>query len=331
MTETALEYPGVASEAPPQPSGRRRRPLLPRWLGTVLGNRKAALGVAILTFFILVGLVGQLFLPGNPMVPDYSSAPMLGPSAAHPFGTDQESRDVFRQMVAGTLPTLFIGFALAVLATALGVIGVVGGYVGGWVDELLNMVTNIFLVIPAFPLVIVVASWIQVKNDLPAILIIALTSWPWGARVLRSQTLSLRQRDFVQAAIVSGESSWRIILREILPNMISLVVSGLIGLVVVAVGSVAGLAFLGLGNLNEANWFNILYWAQSASALQQGAWWTFVIPGCAIALIGVACALINYGIDEISNPRLGTVRAERRQPVKTSMPPVAAAGEATAP
>ncbi len=234
---------------------------------------------------------------------------MAAPSAAHPFGTDQQSRDIFRQMVEGTRPTLFIGFSVALVGTLLGLIGMVGGYAGGWFDEVISLVTNIFLVIPAFPLVIVISSWIQVKNDIPMILVIGLTSWAFGARVLRSQTLSLRQRDYVQAAIVSGESHWRIILDEILPNMTSLVVSGFIGLVITAMGSAAGLFFLGLGNISgEANWFTILYWAQNASALQQGAWWDFVIPGLAIALVAVACALINYGIDEVSNPRLGAGR-----------------------
>jgi peptide/nickel transport system permease protein len=275
----------------------------------VLSNRKALVGVSILALLILIAIIAPLIAPGDPLAPDYSSPPMAAPSAAHPFGTDQQSRDIFRQMVNGTRPTLFIGFSVALVGTLLGILGMVGGYAGGWFDEVISLVTNIFLVIPAFPLVIVISSWIQVKNDIPMILVIGLTSWAFGARVLRSQTLSLRQRDYVQAAIVSGESHWRIILSEILPNMISLVVSGFIGLVITAMGSAAGLFFLGLGNIaGEANWFTILYWAQNSSALQQGAWWDFAIPGIAIALVAVACALINYGIDEVSNPRLGAGR-----------------------
>ena len=129
--------------------------------------------------------------------------------------------------------------------------------------------------------------------------------------MLRSLTLSMRQRDFVQAAIVSGEAHWRIVVFEILPNMISLFIAGMIGLVTGAVGYAASLAFLGLGNLNEADWFTILYWAQQNSALEQGAWWTFAIPGGAICLLGLSTTLINYGIDEISNPRLRMVRRKR--------------------
>jgi peptide/nickel transport system permease protein len=328
MTETALGTPAGVERPAARPTPPWRRLSLPSWLDQVLSNRKAALGVAILAFFVLVALVGPFIWPGNPSLPNYSSPPMSPPSAAHWFGTDQQSHDVFLQMIDGTRPTLIVGFSVAILATLLSLVGMIGGYAGGWVDELVTLVTNIFLVIPAFPLIIVLASWIQVKNDAPIILVIALTSWAFGARVLRSQTLTLRRRDYVEAAIVSGESSWRIIFFEILPNMTSLVVSGLIGLVVVGVGSAAGLQFLGLGNLAEVNWFTILYWAQQASALQQGAWWTFVIPGGAIALVGVACALINYGIDEISNPRLRLAKGTAAPRRSTSAPSMAPAQEA---
>lgn len=335
ITQTEVDTPGTGAEAPEPgnatlPRSRALSLGVPRWIRLILADRKAAVGVAILAFFVLVAIFGPLIWPGDPATPDYTSPPMSPPSAAHWFGTDQQSHDVFRQMVDGTRPVLFLGFSIAILATALGFIGIVGGYVGGWVDDLLNLITNVFLVIPAFPLIIVLSAWIHVKNDLPIIAVIGLTSWPWGARVLRSQTLSLRQRDFVQAAIVSGESTWRIVFRVILPNMTSLVVSGLIGLVVVAVGSAAGLQFLGLGNLAEVNWFTILYWAQNASALQQGAWWTFVIPGAAIALLGVACSLINYGIDEISNPRLRVEKMKTARPARGRAAPVAATAEGRA-
>ncbi len=299
---------------------------------SILSNRKAALGVFILAFFVLVAIVGPIIWQGDPSAPNYSGAPLQSPSAAHWFGTDQQSHDIFLQMVYGTRPVLFIGFSIALLATVLAGIGTLGGYVGGWVDDALNLLTNVFLVIPAFPLVIVLASWIQVKNDIPLILVVTLTSWPWGARVLRSQTLSLRERDFVQAALVSGEGTWRVVTREILPNMISIVMGNFIGTVIAAVGSAAGLYFLGLGNLSEVNWFTILYWAQQSSALQQGAWWTFVIPGCAIAAVGVACALINYGIDEVSNPRLRMekVKPARKRAASASSMTTAEAGKAVA-
>jgi peptide/nickel transport system permease protein len=309
--------PATAAADLPSAPQPHERPILLAWLRQILSNRKALVGVIILLVFVLIAVFARLIAPGDPLTADYTSGPPLsGTSAGHIFGTDQESRDIFRQMVDGTEPVLFIGFSVAIVGTLLSFVGVVGGYAGGWIDEAVSLVTNVFLVIPSFPLVVVLSAWVQVQNDYPMILVISLTSWAFGARVLRSQALSIRQRDFVMAAIVSGESHWRIVLREILPNMISLVVSGFIGLVVTAMGSAAGLFFLGLGNISgEANWFTILYWAQNAQALERGAWWAFAIPGVAIALVVVACSLINYGIDEISNPRLARTRdlARRRR------------------
>ncbi len=260
------------------------------------------------------------------MASDYSAPPQQPPSAAHWFGTDQQNHDIFLQMVYGTRSSLALGFSIGALATLLSIlIGMSAGYFGGWVDEILSLLTNIVLVIPSLPLIIVLASWVQVKNDVPIVAIIGLTSWAWGARVLRSQTLTMRRKDFVLASQVSGESGWRIVLREILPNMTSLVVSGFIGTTVYAIGAAAGLYFLGFGNLAEVNWFSILYWAQNSSALQTGAWWTFVIPGGAIALVGTALSLINFGIDEISNPRL---RVEKVKPAaRAAMRPAPVAAE----
>jgi len=298
-------------ETPPSPRATRRlrRIGLPRPLAVILSDRKAAAGVGILAFFIVIAVVGPLIWRGDPLASDYTAVPQQPPSAAHWFGTDQQSHDIFLQMVDGTRPTLFFGAAIGVCATALSiVVGVSAGYFGGWVDEILSLIMNIFLVIPSLPAMIVLGSWIHTRSDWPVIAVISAFGWAGTARVLRSQALSLRQRDFVVAAVVIGESGWRITLGEVMPNMISLVAHGFIGAVMGGIGAAAGLQFLGIGNLAEVNWFTILYWAQNAAALQTGAWWTFVIPGCAIALVGLSCALINYGIDEISNPRLRTER-----------------------
>lgn len=322
------EVPSPAGAAPVA-VGRTVAINWPRGLQALLTDRKAVLGVAILAFFILVAICGPLIWPGNPMASDYTATPQQPPSAAHWFGTDQQSHDIFLQMVYGTWPSLALGFSIGLAATVLSVlVGMSAGYFGGWVDEILSLITNIALVIPSLPLIIVLASWVQVKNDVPIIAIIALTSWAWGARVLRSQTLSVRRKDFVLASQVSGEAGWRIVLGEVLPNMTSLVVSGFIGTTVFAIGAAAGLYFLGFGNLSEVNWFTILYWAQNSSALQTGAWWTFVIPGAAIALLGTALSLINFGIDQISNPRLRTEKVKAATRPAMLPTPVASAGEA---
>jgi len=329
MTEDAdgLEGPGGGAPAPAAPFLVRRtlRLGIPEWLARIARNRKAAVGLGLLAFFILVAIFAPLVWTGDPSASDFTAAPMQAPSAAHWLGTDHLNHDIFLQMINGARPTLALGFAIGLIATALSIlVGMCAGFFGGWVDELLSLLINIFLVIPGLPLIIVLASWIQVKNDIPIIIIISLTAWAGGARVLRSQTLSMRSKDFVQAAIVRGEPGWRIVLREVLPNMTSLVVSGLIGTTVYAIGAAAGLAFLGLGNISEVSWFTILYWAQNSGALESGAWWTFVIPGMAIALVGTALALINYGIDEISNPRLRVDKVKKSHSALTPTPTASA-------
>lgn len=300
--------------------------LFPRWFRILFSNPRARIGLTIISFFVFIAIFGPLIWHGDPLAADYTGLPQQGPSARHWLGTDQQSHDIFRQLVYGTRPTLILGFSIGALATAVAVvIGMTAGYFGGLVDDVLSLLTNVFLVIPTIPLMIVLAAWLKVRSDLAIIAVISLTSWAFGARVFRSQTLSLREREFALAAVVRGESKIRIALIEILPNMISLVVSGLIGTTVFAIGTAAGLQFIGLGNLSEVNWFTILYWAKNTSSLETGAWWTFVPPGLAIALFGMGCTFVNYGIDQISNPRLQHARKQlRRGPLPLRSPRTAA-------
>lgn len=285
----------------------------PRWVRLLVANRKARIGLIIIGFFIFVAIFGPALVHGNPHASDYTGLPEQAPSARHWLGTDQQSHDIFTQLVYGTRPTLILGFSIGAIATAIAVlIGMTAGYFGGFVDEALSLIMNVFLVIPTIPLMIVLAAWLQVRSDLSIIVVISLTSWAFGARIFRSQTLSLRERDFALAAVVRGESRIRIALVEVLPNMMSLVVSALIGTTVFAIGTAAGLQFIGLGNVSEVNWFTILYWAQNTSSLETGAWWTFLPAGLAIAVFGMGCTFINYGIDQISNPRLESVRKQLR-------------------
>jgi peptide/nickel transport system permease protein len=300
--------------------------LLPRWFRILFSNPRARIGLTIIGFFVFIAIFGPMIWHGDPLAADYTGLPQQGPSARHWLGTDQQSHDIFRQMVYGTRPTLILGFSIGAIATVVAVvIGMTAGYFGGFVDDVLSLLTNVFLVIPTIPLMIVLAAWLKVRSDLAIIAVISLTSWAFGARVFRSQTLSLREREFALAAVVRGESKIRVVLVEILPNMISLVVSGLIGTTVFAIGTAAGLQFIGLGNLSEVNWFTILYWAKNTSSLETGAWWTFVPPGLAIALFGMGCTFVNYGIDQISNPRLQHARKQlRRGPLRIRLTRTAA-------
>jgi peptide/nickel transport system permease protein len=177
-------------------------------------------------------------------------------------------------------------------------------FLGGAWDELLSLVTNVFLVIPALPLLIVLLGYLQTKGQAATILVLSVLGWPWGARVIRAQTLAIRNRDFVAASRETGERTWRIIVFEIVPNEVSLIAASFVNTVLYAIGASVALAFIGVTNLNSWSLGTMLYWAQSQQALQLGAWWWFVPPGLAVALIGTALVLVNTGIDELGNPRL---------------------------
>ncbi len=301
QTQTAIPSLGV------RPRTRRLR--LPSFLQSILRNRKATVGLLILTFFVLVAIFAPVIYPGDPnrMV----GRPHEAPSAAHPFGTSRQGQDIFGQTVHGARTTLLVGFITGTVIISLCIlVGITAGYVGGLVDEVLSLLMNIFLVLPGLPLIIVVAGWIQQPGPLTVVLVLSFTSWAYGARVLRSQTLILRNSEFVAAARVVGEPTWRIILLEILPNMTSLVVSSWIGAVLYVILTEATLSYIGLGNPTSVSWGTTLYWAQNNQALLTKAWWTFIPPGTCIALVGISLTLINYGIDEVTNPRLRTEGAK---------------------
>ena len=196
------------------------------------------------------------------------------------------------------------------------VVGVTAGYLGRLTDDLLSMLANFFLVLPALPLLIVIFGFLKTNqggDDMLIGVVIALTGWAWGARVLRAQTLSLRNRDYVDAARISGERSWRIITFEILPNLIPIVASSFLFTVLYAVGTYTALAFLGLVNPNHWSWGGELFYAQVAGGVSSGYWWLFIPPGLAVALLGTALALVNFGIDEFINPRLRAAGVSRRK------------------
>ncbi len=273
----------------------------------VTRNRKVAIGATILAIFVLIALLGPLLVHQDPnaLGPDTLEAP----SSTHWLGTTQTGQDVFTQLIDGTRTSIVLGFAIGILATTLSVlVGLTAGYFGGVIDDILSLITNVFLVLPAFALAVVMASYFPFKGPVQLGIIITITGWAWGARVLRAQTLSMRQRDFVEAARATGESTWRIISYEILPNEIAIIAASLLGTVTYAILAEIGFEFLGLGDVTIPSWGVMLFWAQNNDALLLGAWWWFVPPGFCAALVGAALAFINFGIDEAANPRL------RREP-----------------
>jgi peptide/nickel transport system permease protein len=301
--EVPVTQTGQPAATPAQPtSGRAARALL----RTILRNGKGTAGVLILGFFALVAIFAPVIAPGDPT--DFVSRPHQPPSAEFWFGTEGQGKDVFAQTVWGARNSLAVGFATGLLTTIVGVIiGMTAGYFGGRVDEILSLFTNVVLIIPGLPLLVVLASFLKPGMG-TIIFVLSIVGWAWGARVVRSQTLSLREKDFASAAIVSGESHWRIIFRELMPNLTSLIVGGLIGAVTYAIGAETALSFLGLTNVGQVSWGTNLYWAQNNAGLLVGAWWTIVPSGLCVALVAFALSLINYAMDEITNPRL---RAER--------------------
>lgn len=272
-------------------------------------NTRLLVGLGVVAFFTLVAVIGP-FLVHDANA--FSDAGYTAPSGRHWLGTTQTGQDVFAQLVVSTRSTLVIGAGAGLLATVVSVlVGITGGYAGGWVDEALSLASNVVLVLPGLPLVIVISAFLGNGGLLSVVVVIAVTSWAASARVLRAQTLSVRNRDYVLAAQASGEPAWRIVFVEIVPNELPIIVSQLIFATIFAVLTQAGLAFLGLGDINLLTWGNMLHFAQNDEALQTGAWWWFIPPGLCIALLGAGLALINFGLDEVLNPRLRTYRGRR--------------------
>lgn len=266
-------------------------------------NRKVTLGIVIVGFFLLVALLGPLFVHQDPTA--VSDDILDGPSAAHWLGTTLSGQDVFTQLIVGARASIALGFIAGGITTILSVaVGLISGYYGGALDEVFQLATNVFLVLPTLPLAILLAVYLPFNGTVTLGIVIVVTGWSWGARVLRAQTLSMCSRDYVEAARARGEGSLRIIFFEIFPNEIALVAAELLGTIIYAILAETGLEYIGLGNLNGISWGTMLFFAQNGSALLQGAWWWFLPPGLCIALLGAGLAYLNYGIDEVANPRL---------------------------
>jgi len=258
--------------------------------------------------------------PGTAFPANYYPLP-LPPSAAHWLGTTVFAQDVWSQVLASTQATLFVGLLAAAIATVLSVLfGVTAGYLGGGADEGLSLVANVFLAIPGLPLLIVLADYVPSAGSSALLVatIIAVTTWAYTARTLRAQTLSLRNRDFVEAARVSGESRLRIILVEVLPNLIPILAASFLFTTLSAIGAYVALAFLGLAGSPTSsppglwNWGEMLREGFANNAVRGGWWWWWAPPGLCVAFLGTGLALLNFGIDEFINPRLRAAGLSRR-------------------
>jgi peptide/nickel transport system permease protein len=293
---------------------------------------KAKIGAGLLAFFVLAAIIGPLVAPYDPST--QGTVTLGGPSAQHWFGTTQEGQDILSQVLTGIRLTLELAFLVGVIVTAASVLlGVTAAFLGGVWDDLLSLLMNVFLVIPALPLLVVLLGYWGNQGQTSIIVVLSLLGWPWGARVIRAQTLTIRGRDFIAASRETGEKSWRIIAFEIIPNEISLIAASFVNTVLYAIGASVALAFAGLTDVNSWSLGTILYWAQTDSALQTNAWWWIVPAGLAVALIGTSLVLLNSGIDEIGNPRLragrGTAKVAGHRIWATDPTPVLAQLEAS--
>jgi peptide/nickel transport system permease protein len=295
MTTAGILVDLSARPVSDQPVGRWRR--LPT---------KAKVGAVLLGIFVIIAIVGPFVSPYSPGYQNPSPAlSMQAPSAAHLLGTTQSGQDVLSQLLTGIGLTLVLAIVVGAVATALSVIvGVSAAYLGGVWDEVLMLIANVVLVLPALPLLIILLGYEPRQGLLATGVVLTALNWPWGARLIRAQTLAITNRDFVAAARETGERTWRILFSEIVPNEISLIAASFVNTVLFAIGASVALAFIGVADLNSYSLGTMLYWAQSQTAMQQGAWWWWAPPGIAVALMGTALVLLNFGIDELGNPRL---------------------------
>ncbi|HZC71470.1 MAG TPA: ABC transporter permease [Jatrophihabitans sp.] len=309
MSILSTQLPAETSVAPTagMPARRLRLPgpvlFVVRAVATLWTNGKARIGMVVFGCFVLMAVLAPAVAPHSPYSTDYP--PYLGPSGAHWFGTTGNGEDVFSQFLYGARVSLLVGLAAGLGATAVAaVLGLIAGYRPGVIDHLLSFVTNIALVLPGIPLMLILAAYFSSHSVWTIVLVVTLTAWATGARVIRSQAISLRTRDFVSSATFSGERLGRVVFREILPNMTSLVAANFLAAATAAVTAEASLEFLGLGNPATISWGTILYHAQQQNALLTGQWMMIFAPGLAIALLIMSLTLINFGVDALSNPRL---------------------------
>lgn len=272
---------------------------------------KTSIG-AILVIIILVLTIGaNLFTsidPTNRFAGAYHSAP----NHVHILGTTQLGNDAWAQTLFGGRKSILVGIFAGFLTVLLGIFfGISAGYFGGRYDSIVSTFINIIMVIPNIVLLLIVASLLGGVSPFLICIIIGLTSWPWNARVLRAQTMSIRNREFVYSAETLGESKLRIMFVEIMPNMLSMISSAFVSTIIYAIMASATLEFIGFGDPLSCTWGIMLFNAQKSGALTSGAWWELLGPISGIIIFGAGLTLINFSIDEVSNPKLKAQRIMR--------------------
>jgi peptide/nickel transport system permease protein len=275
----------------------------PSAISEVLRHRRAQVGFGIIAFFAILALAAPAIAPYSPYAFPAPGRPYAAPGPRFLLGTDYLGEDILSEIIYGGRVSIAVGLIVAFLASLVGtIVGVVAGYYKKTIDEVLMRGTDIVLILPSLPLMIILAAYLGPSLQ-TVILVLTVTSWPAVARVVRSQTLSLRERPFTDSARVVGASDFRIITKLLLPNLASIIAANAVLVVTSAIVGEAALDFIGLGDITVVSWGTMLYWAQ-AYALFNGAWWWVVTPGLCIILVGLAFVLISASIEDVFNPKL---------------------------
>jgi ABC-type dipeptide/oligopeptide/nickel transport system permease subunit len=270
-------------------------------------SRSGLLGLAILLFFVLTAIFAPILAPYDPY--KRVDRPILAPSSKYILGTNDIGQDIFSELIYGTRISLTIGFAAAFFTVIIGtIIGVVSGFLGGSVDEVLMRFTDVVMILPSIPLMILLMAIFGKQSFMIMILILSIMGWTGTARLVRSSTLSIKERIYVEAARAIGAGDGHIIAKHILPNVSPLIVATMIYAVAGAMMAEAGLAFLGLGDPSTKSWGMILHYAQTSGGwyanMGYPAWWWIIPPGLCVALTVASLVLIGQAMEEIINPRL---------------------------
>jgi len=281
----------------------RKRRMKEFW-GSVYHNKMAMAGTTVLTFFILIAIFGPFIMPFNPLDIGEVSDMLLPPSKDHWLGTDEMGRDVLANLVSGARISMLVGVLATLISMFIGTaVGIVAGYFGKGVDQVLMRFTDFFLAIPWLPLMMVLAA-ILGTNIWNIILVIGITGWPGTARVVRAQTLSVRERPFVERTVSIGAGKFHIMLKHIMPNVFPLIFANTVLVAAVAIISETTLSFLGLGDVSRSSWGMMLHYAFESGATSSNAYWYYLPPGLCVVLVVLSFSLMGYAFDEIMNPKL---------------------------
>lgn len=298
MTGTVVDKERVQAITSNRPVARFRDFMNKLWK-----HRKGKVGLIILLGLVAFAIIGQFAAPYNPFnhnAPDFQS-----PTSAHLLGTDYLGQDILSWFLVGTGTSLLVGFSIAIISAVLGVlVGVIAGYYGGKTDDVLMRAVDVLLVIPSFPLLVILSVFLP-KTLQTTILILSILGWPYLARVIRSQTLTLRERQYVLASKLAGMSGTRIIMRDIIPILVPIIFINAIFIAVGGVVAQAGLAFFGLGDLRSVNWGTMLYYFFNQDGIAYKAWWWLLPPGIGIVVLGLGANFLSNGIYEITKPQRG--------------------------